>query len=133
MVPLGAVAHYRTPGYARSSVNHKGQLPAVTISFNLEPGTLAQAWPRRTIDRRRRPPAAHAGDDPTAASRGRAKAFPGLLVGGGPILILAAITAVYIILGMLYESMIHPLTILSTLPSAGVWGRSWRSCSRATR
>jgi multidrug efflux pump subunit AcrB len=114
-VPLSTFVHYDTAPVSLLSVNHQGQFPAVTLSFNLRPGVaLGQAV------------------DAIAAAE-RALGKPGTLVGTfqgtaqafqsslstQPYLILAALVAVYIILGILYESFIHPLTILSTLPSAG--------------
>ena len=98
------------------SINHQGQFPVVTISFNLAPGTsLGEAvtaidTARREIDL---PPSMQAG------FQGTAEAFQASLK-NEPMLILAALVTVYIVLGVLYESYIHPVTILSTLPSAGV-------------
>ena len=89
----------------------------ITLSFNLAPGVaLGDA-----VDGDRRPPSARSACRPAsaAASQGTAQAFQASLA-NEPLLILAALVAVYIVLGMLYESYIHPLTILSTLPSAGV-------------
>jgi multidrug efflux pump subunit AcrB len=98
------------------SVNHQGQFPAVTLSFNLAPGTsLGQAVER--IDQLRtriNAPATLQG-----RFQGTAQAFQASL-SSTPLLIAAAILVVYIVLGMLYESYIHPITILSALPSAGV-------------
>ena len=97
-------------------VSHQGQFPAVTLSFNLRPGvSLGEAVD--AISRRRREIG-----KPTSligTFQGNAQAFQTSL-SSEPILIVAALIVVYIILGMLYESYIHPLTILSTLPSAGV-------------
>jgi len=115
MVPLSAFAHYG-PGSAPLSVNHHGQFVASTISFNLAPGiSLGQATDAitRTMARLGAPPSIHGG------TQGTAKVFQQSL-DNEPWLILAALLAVYIVLGVLYESYVHPLTILSTLPSAGV-------------
>src|SRR6201999_3097356 len=98
------------------SISHQGQFPAATISFNLAPGAaLGQAT--AAIEETR----AKLGAPPslTGAFQGTAQAFQQSLA-SEPILIAAALLAGYIILGVLYESYIHPLTILSTLPSAGV-------------
>jgi len=97
-------------------VNHQGQVPSVTISFNLAPGvSLGQAT--QAIENAQRT----IGFPPTieASFQGTAAAFQDSL-SSEPILILTALVTVYIVLGMLYESYIHPITILSTLPSAGV-------------
>jgi multidrug efflux pump len=115
MIPLAAVSHYR-PGHTPLSVNHQGLFVASTISFNLQPGkSLGEA-----------------SDEINAAiaSINMPSSIRGVLAGTAqlfqqslskePILILTAIAAVYILLGILYESYIHPITILSTLPSAGV-------------
>jgi multidrug efflux pump len=98
------------------SINHQGQFPVVTVSFNLAPGvSLGQAV--AAIDAAKReidlPPSIQAG------FQGTAEAFQASLK-NEPLLILAALVTVYIVLGVLYESYIHPITILSTLPSAGV-------------
>jgi hydrophobe/amphiphile efflux-1 (HAE1) family protein len=114
-VPLSAVTHFenlRIP----LSINHQGLSPAATISYNLAPGvSLSDAT--AAIEQARvaigMPAAIHGG------FQGTAQAFQASLA-SEPVLILLAIVAVYIVLGMLYESYIHPLTILSTLPSAGV-------------
>ena len=114
-VPLAAFTHYE-PSNTPLAVNHQGQVPSVTISFNLAPGvslgeaTQAIEDAERTI-----------GFPPTieASFQGTAAAFQDSL-SSEPILILTALITVYIVLGMLYESYIHPITILSTLPSAGV-------------
>ena len=114
-VPLAAFTHYK-PSNTPLAVNHQGQVPSVTISFNLAPGvslgeaTQAIEDAERTI-----------GFPPTieASFQGTAAAFQDSL-SSEPILILTALITVYIVLGMLYESYIHPITILSTLPSAGV-------------
>jgi HAE1 family hydrophobic/amphiphilic exporter-1/multidrug efflux pump len=116
MVPLSAMTKYDTQHVTYLSINHQGQFPAVTLSFNLAPGAaLGDAVD--AIDRvsvQMRLPATV-----TGSFQGTAQAFQSSLK-SQPYLILAALVAVYIILGMLYESYIHPLTILSTLPSAGV-------------
>ncbi|WP_284331915.1 efflux RND transporter permease subunit [Dyella flagellata] len=103
-------------GVAPLTVNHDGQFPAVTLSFNLAPGhSLSEAV--EAIDAK----GSEVGKPPglTATFQGSAKAFKASLA-TQPMLIVAALLAIYIILGMLYESYIHPLTILSTLPSAGI-------------
>jgi HAE1 family hydrophobic/amphiphilic exporter-1 len=116
MVPLSAMTKYDTQHVTYLSINHQGQFPAVTLSFNLAPGAaLGDAV--NAINRASaamRLPATITGN-----FQGTAQAFQSSLK-SQPYLILAALVAVYIILGMLYESYIHPLTILSTLPSAGV-------------
>jgi multidrug efflux pump subunit AcrB len=114
-VPLSAIAAYRQDR-TLLSVSHQGQFPAVTISFNLGPGTaLSQAIDAiRKAETEIRVPATI-----RASFQGTAQAFQQSLA-SEPILILAALFAVYIVLGVLYESLIHPVTILSTLPSAGV-------------
>jgi multidrug efflux pump len=114
-VPLSAFTHFES-GTAPLSVNHQGQFPVVTISFNLAGGaSLGEAT--NAIERAQQdlniPPSIQ------ASFQGTAQAFKASLV-NEPLLILAAIITVYIVLGVLYESYIHPLTILSTLPSAGV-------------
>ena len=115
MVPLSAFAHFG-PANTSLAVNHQGQWPAVTISFNLAPGvSLGQATQRIENAQRsiRFPATIH------ASFQGTAAAFKESLA-NEPILIMAALLAVYIVLGILYESYIHPITILSTIPSAGV-------------
>ena len=115
-VPLSAFAKFDATKSSYLSISHQGQFPAVTLSFNLSPNTaLGQAVDaikaaEREIDK----PATLVG-----TFQGTAQAFQDSL-STQPYLIAAAIVAVYIILGMLYESYIHPITILSTLPSAGV-------------
>ena len=114
-VPLAAFTHYE-PSNTPLAVNHQGQVPSVTISFNLAPGvSLGQAT--QAIEQAERT----IGFPPTVAAsfQGTAAAFQDSL-SSEPILILTALITVYIVLGMLYESYIHPITILSTLPSAGV-------------
>jgi len=115
MVPLSALTHvenHRVP----IAINHQGLSPAATLSFNLTPGvSLSQAT--LAIERARQSigmPASIAG-----GFQGTAQAFKDSL-SSEPILVILAIVTVYIVLGILYESFIHPLTILSTLPSAGV-------------
>jgi len=113
-VPLSAFAHFG-PSNTSLAVNHQGQFPAVTISFNLAPGgdlgTATRAISNAELEMRI-PATIH------GSFQGTAAAFQDSL-SSEPILILAALVAVYIVLGMLYESYIHPITILSTLPSAG--------------
>jgi len=114
-VPLSAFTHYETKNTALS-VNHQGQFPAVTISFNLADGvSLGDAVTKiqEAVFHMGLPADIH----PTF--QGNAQAFQSSL-SSQPWLILAALVTVYIVLGMLYESYIHPVTILSTLPSAGV-------------
>jgi multidrug efflux pump len=115
LVPLSAFTHYE-PRMAPLAVNHQSLFPAVTISFNLTPGTaLGDAVTE--VERATREiglPAAIRG-----SFQGVAQAFQDSLA-SQPVLIAAALVAVYIVLGVLYESYIHPITILSTLPSAGV-------------
>ena len=115
LVPLNAFASYR-PAATALAVNHQGQFPAITLSFNLATGTsLGEAV--RSIQNATREIGLPAGIRGTFS--GTAQAFQNSL-SNQPLLILAALAAVYIVLGILYESYIHPLTILSTLPSAGV-------------
>jgi len=97
-------------------VNHQGPFPAVTLSYNLKPGVSLDAASRQ-IDAALA--AAHAPDTLHAEPAGDAKSFTANS-GSQPLLILGALLAVYIVLGVLYESLAHPLTILSTLPSAGL-------------
>jgi multidrug efflux pump len=114
-VPLSTFAHFET-GSAPLSVNHQGQFPVVTISFNLAPGvSLGEAT--SAIEQAKQELNLPASVE--ASFQGTAQAFLASLT-NEPLLILAAIITVYIVLGVLYESYIHPLTILSTLPSAGV-------------
>jgi len=115
MIPLSAIAHF---GQTNTSlaVNHQGQFPSITISFNLAQGiSLGQAT--EAIDAAKRdiglPGTIH------ASFQGAAAAFQEALA-NQPVLILTALLTVYIVLGILYESYIHPITILSTIPSAGV-------------
>ena len=116
-VPLSAVARFER-AIAPLVVNHQGQFPSVTITYNLErrARTIAAARPRRSRRRWRRCmcPIRSAPTSPaTCWPSSRA-------LGAQPLLILAALIAVYIVLGVLYESLAHPLTIISTLPSAGL-------------
>ena len=113
-VPLSAFSHFES-GTAPLSLTHQGQFPAVTISFNLAPGAaLGQAT--KAIERAQSELNMPASVQ--ASFQGTAQAFLASLA-NEPLLILAAVVTVYIILGVLYESYIHPITILSTLPSAG--------------
>ena len=113
--PLTTMAHLDQVS-APLSINHQGQFPAVTLSFNLAPGVaLGQAV--RAIEGVERSIALPQGFE--AGFQGTAQAFQSSLANEGWLL-LAAIVTVYIVLGVLYESYVHPLTILSTLPSAGV-------------
>ncbi len=115
MAPLSAFASI-APSIAPLAINHQGQFPSVTLSFNLPAnGTIGEAV--TTIQNI----AAELHMPPSIATsfQGNAQAFQSSL-SSTPILILAALVAVYLILGMLYESTIHPLTIISTLPSAGL-------------
>jgi multidrug efflux pump subunit AcrB len=116
MVPLSAMTKYDTQQVTYLSINHQGQFPAVTLSFNLAPGAALGAAVDAIgqVSAQMRLPATI-----TGSFQGTAQAFQSSLK-SQPYLILAALVAVYIILGMLYESYIHPLTILSTLPSAGL-------------
>ena len=114
-VPMAAFTHY-VPSNTPLAVNHQGQYPSVTISFNLAPGVALGQATQAIEDAERSigfPPSI------SASFQGTAAAFRSSL-SSEPILILTALIAVYIVLGMLYESYIHPITILSTLPSAGV-------------
>jgi multidrug efflux pump subunit AcrB len=114
-VPLSAFTHYQ-PAMTTLSVNHQGQFPAVTLSFNLAPG-VALGEAVRAIEGAEREIGLPASIQ--ASFQGTAQAFQASLA-NEPLLILAALVTVYIVLGVLYESYIHPVTILSTLPSAGV-------------
>jgi multidrug efflux pump len=114
-VPLSTFTHFQTRT-AALSVNHQGQFPVVTISFNLaQNASLGEAT--RAIDEAQRDIGMPLSVQ--AAFQGTAASFQASL-SNEPILILAALVTVYIVLGVLYESFIHPVTILSTLPSAGV-------------
>jgi multidrug efflux pump len=114
-VPLGAVTRLEETS-TPLAVNHQGQFPVVTVSFNLAPG-VALGGAVDVIDAARRDLGMPAGIQ--TAFQGTAAAFRASLANQG-WLILAAIVTVYIVLGVLYESIVHPITILSTLPSAGV-------------
>jgi len=115
VVPLSAVAHYE-PTTAPLAVNHQGQYPSVTISFNLAPGVSLSDASRAVTDVEQK-----MGMPNTIRGMfsGTLQAFQSSLA-SEPFLVLTALMAVYIVLGILYESLIHPITILSTLPSAGV-------------
>jgi multidrug efflux pump len=115
VVPLGAFAHYE-PSNTSLSVNHQGLVPSITLSFNLDTSLpLGEAVKRiqETQAQLRMPPTVHGGFQGTAQTFQDSQSS--VLV-----LVITALAAVYIILGILYESFIHPVTILSTLPSAGV-------------
>jgi hydrophobic/amphiphilic exporter-1 (mainly G- bacteria), HAE1 family len=115
-VPLSAFTKFDTGHTSYLSISHQGQFPAVTLSFNLAPGAAlgdAVAAIQRTAASNHMPAAI------SGTFQGTAQAFQSSLK-TLPLLILAALLVVYVILGVLYESYIHPLTILSTLPSAGV-------------
>jgi multidrug efflux pump len=115
LVPLSAFAHYE-PSNTALSVNHQGIFPAITLSFNLAPGaSLGPAVEHIEAARRelRVPSSVH------ATFQGTAQAYQDSR-SNQPVLILTALAAVYIVLGILYESFIHPITILSTIPSAGI-------------
>jgi HAE1 family hydrophobic/amphiphilic exporter-1 len=114
-VPLSTVTHNETKP-APIVINHQGMFPATTISFNLKPGVaLGDAVAAiRKIEQESGKPASLA-----TAFQGNANAFLSAL-SGEAILVLGALVVIYIILGVLYESLVHPLTILSTLPSAGI-------------
>jgi len=114
-VPLSAMAHFE-PGDAPLAVRHQGQFPAATLSFNLPPGTAlgtAEAAVQKAVDELHMPPEIRtefAGNARWLQDTTRTE----------PLLIAAALISIYIVLGVLYESLLHPLTILSTLPSAGL-------------
>ena len=114
MVPLAAIAHH-APGMTPLAVNHQGNFVATTISFNLAPGAslsdAAAAIHRATLE-------AGLPANIHGSFQGTARAFQESL-SSEPVLILAALATIYIVLGVLYESYVHPLTILSTLPTAG--------------
>ncbi len=114
LVPLDTVSRL-VPSVGPLTVNHLGQLPAVTISFNLKPGVALGDATRvvRQVSFKILPP------DVVATFQGTAQAFQQSFTGLG-LLLVAAVLVIYIILGILYESFVHPLTILSGLPSAGV-------------
>jgi multidrug efflux pump len=115
IVPLSAVTHFE-PKIAPLAVNHQGQFPSVTVSFNLAPGIALSDATRAILqmeDKIGMPATVH------GMFSGTMQAFQSSL-STQPMLIITALLAVYIVLGILYESYIHPITILSTLPSAGV-------------
>ena len=115
VVPLSAVAHYE-PSTAPLAVNHQGQYPSVTISFNLAPGVALSDASRAILAMEQK---IGMPNSITGMFSGTLQAFQSSLA-TEPFLIITALMAVYIVLGILYESYIHPLTIISTLPSAGV-------------
>lgn len=115
LVPLSVFSSF-SPSYTLLSVNHQGLIPAATLTFNVLPDTAlgdAVNLVERTVANMHLPPTIH------GSFKGTAQAFQASLA-SEPYLILTALLAVYIVLGVLYESLIHPITILSTLPSAGV-------------
>jgi multidrug efflux pump len=115
LIPLSAFAHFQ-PSTSALTVNHQGIFPAITLAFNLAPGSsLGPAVEKIEAVQRElsMPPTVH------GTFQGTAQAFQDSL-SSEPLLIISALAAVYIVLGILYESYIHPITILSTLPSAGV-------------
>ena len=115
LVPLSAFAHY-DPSNTALSVNHQGVFPAITLSFNLAPGASLGPAVQHIEEARRElgvPGTVH------ATFAGTAQAYQDSL-SNQVVLIITALAAVYIVLGILYESFIHPITILSTIPSAGV-------------
>ncbi len=115
VVPLSAVTHF-VNSVGPLQVNHQGQQPSVTISFNLTPGySLGEAV--EEIQQLERD--AHLPASITTGFQGTAQVFQDSLRGQG-VLILAAVFAAYVVLGILYESFIHPITIISGLPSAGI-------------
>jgi len=114
-VPMASFAHWSTAPTRSLTINHQSLFPSVTISFNLAPGVAlgdAVATIQATMRQLGAPGALQ------TSFQGNAQAFQDSL-SSVPLLVLAALVVVYIVLGMLYESFIHPLTILSTLPSAG--------------
>jgi multidrug efflux pump len=115
LVPLSAFAHYESSN-TPLSVNHQGLFPSITLSFNLTPGASLGPAVQNILQAQRElgvPASVH------ATFQGTAQAFQDSLA-NQPVLIITALLAVYIVLGILYESFIHPITILSTLPSAGI-------------
>ncbi|MBO0710499.1 MAG: efflux RND transporter permease subunit [Acetobacteraceae bacterium] len=114
-VPLSAVAHFEA-GTAPLSVNHQGQFPAGTISFNVGEG-MALGDATAAIEQAARD--LRIPDTVRTEFAGNAR-FLAQSLSSQPVLVLAALISIYIVLGVLYESLLHPLTILSTLPSAGV-------------
>jgi HAE1 family hydrophobic/amphiphilic exporter-1 len=115
-VPLSLFVKASQSGTSSLTVNHQGEYPSATLSFNLAPGIALSQATKAVQDARDQLGAPVA---LTGSFQGNAQAFQQSL-STEPVLILAALIAVYVILGVLYESFIHPLTILSTLPSAGV-------------
>jgi multidrug efflux pump len=114
MVPLAAFTHY-APGNTPLAVNHQGSFVATTISYNVAPNASisdAHAAINKAINDIGMPATIHGGYQGTAQAAQQS-------MSNEPVLILSALAAVYIVLGVLYESYIHPITILSTLPSAG--------------
>jgi multidrug efflux pump len=115
LIPLSSFAHYE-PSNTSLSVNHQGLYPSITLSFNVEQG-MALSTAVTTIEAAQRelrvPPTVHGG------FQGTAQAFKDAIT-NYLILLITALGAVYIVLGILYESYIHPITILSTIPSAGI-------------
>ncbi|HEX8765983.1 MAG TPA: efflux RND transporter permease subunit, partial [Candidatus Acidoferrum sp.] len=115
LVPLSAFAHYE-PSSTALSVNHQGIFPAITLSFNLAPGASLGPAVQHILEATRQsgmPPTVHATFQGTAQAYQDSRASQLLLI-------ITALVAVYIVLGILYESFIHPITILSTIPSAGI-------------
>ena len=115
VVPLSTISHFQTTN-TPTAINHQGQFPAVTFSFNLDQGTSLK---EATDAIGRAAAAIRLPDDIRGSFQGTAQVFQDSL-SSEPVLIITAIIAVYIVLGILYESFIHPITILSTLPSAGL-------------
>ncbi|MDQ2900821.1 MAG: efflux RND transporter permease subunit, partial [Acidobacteriota bacterium] len=113
LVPLSTVATLRQDA-GPQSINHSGQLPSVTVSFNLKPGVALGAAVTQIADLAEKTLPGNM----TTGFTGTAKAFQSSLI-NLPLLLMVAVAVVYIVLGVLYESYIHPLTILSGLPSAG--------------
>ena len=114
-IPLSAVAHVER-SIAPLVVNHQGQFPSTTITYNLRPGTPLE---EATAQIQQAVAEMHLPDSIRTDFAGDVKAFQQSM-GAQPLLIVAALIAVYIVLGVLYESLVHPLTIISTLPSAGL-------------
>ncbi|HEV2194765.1 MAG TPA: multidrug efflux RND transporter permease subunit [Candidatus Acidoferrum sp.] len=115
LVPLSAFARYQ-PSSTSLSVNHQGIFPAITLSFNLAPGASLGPAVQHILDATRQsgmPPTVHATFQGTAQAYQESRASQWFLI-------ITALVAVYIVLGILYESFIHPITILSTIPSAGI-------------
>ncbi|HEV2551052.1 MAG TPA: efflux RND transporter permease subunit [Stellaceae bacterium] len=114
-IPLDAIAHW-TSGVGPVTVNHQGQLPSVTLSFNLAPGvSLGEAVEAiRSVERQVNLP-----QTISTGFQGTAQVFQDSLKGQG-LLLIAAVLVIYMVLGVLYESFIHPITILSGLPAAGL-------------